>query len=68
MSRVGAGDHCLSRDAAGIYASATEAITFDDGNGLARSGKPRGQWRTGLARPNNDGVEMLRYFQSGPSI
>ena len=29
MSRIGAGDECLRRNAAGIYASAAEQLAFD---------------------------------------
>ena len=41
-------------------------MTFDDGDCLARTGEPRRQGRACLARPDDDGVEMLHCGNSLP--
>jgi hypothetical protein len=67
MDRVRAGDRRLRRDAARIYTSAAEFVPFDDGDCLSCGRKPRRQGRTCLARPNDDGVEVL-HAASAPSM
>lgn len=42
-------------------------MTFDDGDCLARAREPRRQGRACLARPNDDGVEVL-HAVSAPSM
>ena len=61
MGRVRAGNHRLGRNAARIHTGTAKLVTFDDGNGLARSRKPRSQGRACLARPDDDCVEVLHW-------
>jgi hypothetical protein len=67
MDRVRAGNHRLCRNAARIHAGATKLVPFDDGNCLARAREPRRQGRACLARPDDDGVEVL-HAASSPSM
>src|SRR5438270_7685818 len=69
MGNVGcirAGNHRLCRDAARVHTGAAKLVTFDDGDCLARTGEPRRQGRACLARPDDDGVEMLHCGNSLP--
>ena len=56
MGRVGAGDQCLCRNAAGIDAGAAERAAFDDRDGHARSRQPPRQRRSGLPGADDDGI------------
>ena len=67
MGRVGAGDHRLCRDASRVHTGAAELVAFDDRDCFARVRKPRRQGRACLARPDDDGVEVL-HAASAPSI
>ena len=67
MGRVGAGNHRLCRNASRIHTGAAELVAFDDRDRFARIGKPRRQGRACLARPDDDGVEVL-HAASAPSI
>ena len=67
MGRVRAGDHRLGRDASRVHTGAAKLVAFDDGDRLARGRKPRRQGRACLARPDDDGVEVL-HAASAPSI
>jgi hypothetical protein len=44
-------------------------MTFDDSDGFPVTRKPSSEWRTRLARPDNDCVEVLhRNGQGAPSM
>src|SRR5581483_2348193 len=49
----------LGRRATGVHARAAEQLAFDDRHLHAGGGEPAGQRRTGLAGPDDDGVQRL---------
>src|SRR4030095_16521933 len=59
VGSISAGNQRFSRDASCVYTGAAKLVTFDNGDGLAHGSKPRSQRRAGLARPDDDGVEVL---------
>jgi len=56
MCRVGAGDQCLCRNAAGIDAGAAKRAAFNDRDGHARRRQAPGQRRSGLPGAYDDGI------------
>ena len=59
MRRVRAGDQRLGRHAAGVHAGAAEQLALDERDRHAGAGQPAGERRSGLAGPDDDGVEAL---------
>ena len=62
MGRMGAGDQCLRRNAAGIDASTAERPSFDHRDGLASGRKPARKRRPRLPGADDDGIVGSCHF------
>ena len=68
MDRIGTRHQRLCRSASCIHAGSAKFIALDNGDRFARICKPRCQRRSRLARPDNDGVEMIHGAVSVPPL
>src|SRR6185503_11883994 len=61
MGCICTSDECFCGNASGVHTRSTELMPLNNRDGHARRGKARSQWRTGLACPDDDGIEMPRH-------